>query len=431
MAPNGHTTEHDALQIPKEHQSNLSIAIKNFSAQWYTISMDTGILSIILKLHPWTFRGQSVLSTVMFVLNLFLFVAFSAISILRLRGHRHHVRTQTLTNLEEQSYLGAPATAYLTLVAQVALTCSTAWGFHWTIFAYVLWWIGLVFTVGLCSSNVIILIKRNMTTDREMTPAIFLPLISVMTLGTTGGIICNYGVGMTPALAVPIIVVAYMAIGYALFLSLMYYTFLAHKLLAVGLPAPGKVPALVITVGPMGQFATAIQVLSTAASKRGLFAGYARGTWLQGSAASSVSAAAVLLALLALGFAFMWITVAWCIVMEHLIKRQLPFSLTWWSLIFPMGVFTTALLNLSNALNSSVLRGFTSALLIFMFLVYFVNWGGTVYKIYMGEALGVPQQRQEEHQQAKDKKRRMDHYVMRDSRITEGESSGNGSGSNV
>lgn len=428
MPSNDHTTEHDAVRSPQRHESKFSIAIRNFSPQWYTVSMDTGILSIILNLLPWTFRGQGILSTVMFIFNFFLFIAFSTMSILRLFRHRHHVRTQTLTSVEEQCYLGAPATAYLTLVAQVALTCSTAWGFHWTIFAYALWWVGFVFTIGLCSSNMIMLIKRNMMTDREMTPTIFLPLISVMTLSSTAGIICNYGVGMTPALAVPVIVVAYMAIGYSLFLSLMYYAFLTHKLLVVGLPLPAKIPALVITVGPMGQFATAIQVLSTAASTRGLFAGYAQGMWLQSSAASSVSATAILLALLALGFAFMWITVSWYIVIEHLVKKILPFSLTWWSLIFPMGVFTTALLNLSNALNSSALRGITTALLIFMFLVYFVNWGCTLRRIYTGEALGVPQQRAEKTQQRSYKKGRRDHYVVRNGNV---EGSASVSGSNV
>jgi tellurite resistance protein TehA-like permease len=128
-----------------------------------------------------------------------------------------------------------------------------------------------------------------------------------------------------------------MCIGYALFLAILYYAFLMHKLVAVGLPPPAKIPSLVITVGPVGQFATAIQVLSTAANTRGMFAAYNQGTWLKAQAASSVSATATLLALLALGFGFLWICVSWYIVVEAMVKRELPFSLTWWSLIFPMG----------------------------------------------------------------------------------------------
>jgi len=309
--------------------------------------MDTGIISIILNLLPWHFPGLGILSTILFVFNILLFTAFTLTSLLRLLKHAAHVQSETLNSAEELSYLGAPPTAYLTLVAQISLTCSTAWGYNWTIVACVFWWIGLMWTVGLVSFTVIVLAKRNITTDRDLTPAVFLPLISLMTLGTTGGLVCNYSVGMTASMAVPVIVTGYMCIGYALFLSLMFYAFIMHKLIAVGLPPPAKIPALVISVGPMGQFATAIQVLSTAANSRGLFGSYNQGVWLTSSAASSASAAATLIALLALGFAFMWITVAWYIVVEAMVKRQLPFSLTWWSLIFPMGTLYSTFLALT------------------------------------------------------------------------------------
>jgi phosphotransferase system glucose/maltose/N-acetylglucosamine-specific IIC component len=78
-----------------------------------------------------------------------------------------------------------------------------------------------------------------------------------------------------------------------------------------------------------------------------------------------------------------------------------------------LGVFTTGLLNLSISLNSTVFRGFTTALLIFMLIIYFVNWGGTLYRLYTKQALGVPQQREEENEQAKEKKETMDRYVVR------------------
>jgi hypothetical protein len=87
-------------------------------------------------------------------------------------------------------------------------------------------------------------------------------------------------------------------------------------------------------------------------------------------------------------------------------------------------VFTTALLNLSIALDSPVFRGLTAALLVFLFIVYFVNWGGTLWRIWQGVALGIPQQREDEDQQAKDKKERMDRYVVRNG-------GGYGSGENV
>jgi hypothetical protein len=89
-------------------------------------------------------------------------------------------------------------------------------------------------------------------------------------------------------------------------------------------------------------------------------------------------------------------------------------------------VFTTALLNLSIALNSAAFRGLTAALLIFMFIIYFGNWAGTIWRISQGVALGIPQQREEEDQQAKEKKEGMDRYV-----VGNGSANGRANGSHV
>lgn len=387
--------------------------------------MDTGIISIIMNILPWQFNGLGIISTIMFVFNLVLFTVFSLLAITRLITFPRHVKSESLNQVEEISYQGAPAIAYLTLVAQVALTCSTAWGFRLTVLAYVLWWIGLVWCVVLCSASVIVLAKRSITDDRSLSPAIFLPLIAVMTLGTTGGIVTRYSVGMSARLAIPIIVTSYMVIGYAFFLSLLYYAIYAHRLLAVGPPMKAKLPSLCVTIGPLGQFATAIQLLSTAANTRGLFGSYNRGTWLTASSASSVSAASELIALMVLGFGFLWITVAWYMIVEAVVQRKMPYSLTWWSMIFPMGkphihvegeivvdlplgVYTTGLINLSIALNSDAFRGFAAALLIFLVILYLMNWGFTIWRLVTGVALGIPQQREEEDEEA-EKKAKKEH----------------------
>jgi tellurite resistance protein TehA-like permease len=156
------------------------------------MSMDTGILSIILSILPYRFGGEGILSTIMFVWNLVLFCAFTLLGIIRLVKYPRRVKSESINTLEEISYLGAPVIAYLTLVAQVSLTCSTAWGHSMTVFAYVLWWIGLFWSVLLCSASVVVLSKRSISDARSMSPAVFLPLIAVMTQATTSGILVNY-----------------------------------------------------------------------------------------------------------------------------------------------------------------------------------------------------------------------------------------------
>lgn len=166
-----------------------------------------------------------------------------------------------------------------------------------------------------------------------------------------------------------------------------------------------------LQVGPLGQFATAIQLLGTAAYTRADFADYDRGAFLKASAASAVASSGVLVALLILGFALFWIATAWYILIEALLMRKLSFSLTWWSMIFPMGkqclyvvcsprellttplsgVFTTALLNLSIEMDSPAFRVLTTALLLLLLVIYFLNLVLTTYKSLTGSLLGVSQ----------------------------------------
>ncbi|KAF3043148.1 hypothetical protein E8E12_004626 [Didymella heteroderae] len=243
---NGSVSPERFIEPQPQRQSAVQIAIKNFSPVWFLISMDTGIISIIMNILPWQFNGLGIISTIMFVFNLVLFTTFSLLAITRLFTFPRHVKSESLNQVEEISYQGAPAIA-------------------------------------------------------------------------------------------------------------------------------------------------------------GLFGSYNRGIWLTASSASSVSAASELIALMVLGFGFMWITVAWYMIIEAAVQRKMPYSLTWWSMIFPMGVYTTGLINLSIALDSDAFRGFAAALLIFLIILYLMNWGFTIWRLVTGVALGIPQQREEEDEEAKKK----------------------------
>lgn len=51
-------------------------------------------------------------------------------------------------------------------------------------------------------------------------------------------------------------------------------------------------------------------------------------------------------------------------------------------------------------MNSDAFRGLSAALLIFLVLLYIMNWGLTIWRIITGVALGIPQQREEEDEEA-------------------------------
>ena len=93
-----------------------------------------------------------------------------------------------------------------------------------------------------------------------------------------------------------------------------------------------------IQVGPFGQTSAALQALGAAALTKKDFAGYQKGVFLQASAASSVSSASTVFALLLLGHDIFWLICCLFGISEGVFRRQFKgYTLTWWSTIFPIG----------------------------------------------------------------------------------------------
>ena len=80
-----------------------------------------------------------------------------------------------------------------------------------------------------------------------------------------------------------------------------------------------------------------MQLLGSAAQTKMDFAGYHRGTFLTSTAAPSVNFAGILFALLLLSHDFFWIFCALIGILEGSFRRELSYSLVWWTTIFPVG----------------------------------------------------------------------------------------------
>jgi tellurite resistance protein TehA-like permease len=309
----------------------------------------------------------------MFVIDLVLFIVFAILYLSRWLLFWAETKTRIFEDAEEIALLGAPAIAWFTITGQVALTCSEAWGYRLTVLAYVMWWIGAAWIFVVCSTLYICISKSALTDDEHLPTAVFLPIVGIMTAATIGGVICIYGKDIDPRMAVPIIVCSYLLLGCGLFLALAMYAAYLHRLIICGWPPAPKIPGMILTIGPMGQSATALQTLATAASQHKIFASYDRGFWLEAQPAVIIQAISVLLALLLVGFAVFWIFMAYFAIIQALMQRKLHFGLTWWSTIFPMGTVATATADLGIAMDSPAFKVVACIILLFLSLIFVTN----------------------------------------------------------
>lgn len=105
--------------------------------------MGTGIVSILLHNLPYQFTGLKIIATVIYVLNIVLFLLFLSASLVRyLRWPRIFILM--ITHDTQAVFLGTFSMGFSTIVNMTAFVCIPAFGSEFVTFAWTLWWINAV-----------------------------------------------------------------------------------------------------------------------------------------------------------------------------------------------------------------------------------------------------------------------------------------------
>lgn len=395
----GHYQKKRSIRHYRHATSRWGAALESFNPLWFALAISSGGLGEILGDTTFPYRGhwQVTISTILYVVEIVLFFLFTGIMLARWIRYPHVAARRAMSDADE---LGAYAIPPIALMVIAALTASQVsagpWGKHaFTIVAYVLWWIGVVWVFLTALVVLTVLFYTGNQSSRTMSPVLFMAPVGLATAGATAGYITTYSFEMSPRLAVPQIVVGYFATGVATFMAIILYTIYFHRLLAAGFPVHAKRPAMFILVAPTGQLATSLQMLGEAASGYMNFAQYkptsvdppTYGTvWTQ-QTAQGLQSTGLLLALLLLGFCYLVLCLAIIGVVDLFIQRRATYNLTWWSMVFPMVTLTTAWLSLASSMDSPAFRGLVCALTVILFIVFFINLAFTVKGLFDGSLI--------------------------------------------
>lgn len=189
----------------------------------------------------------------MLVTNVLLFLIFETIYILRWTLFRRFTYEHVRKDSEEIALQVCPAISWLTITIQVQFTCAEFWGYGFTLLAFVMWWIGLVWVISMCMLLYLHLMKHpsGEEIDKWLPTAVFIPIVAIFTLGNAAGVIVNNAVNDThlpDSLAIVPIIVGFLCVGFGLGLGLIMYTVYAHRLFTSGWPSPLKIPSMILTV---------------------------------------------------------------------------------------------------------------------------------------------------------------------------------------
>ena len=111
--------------------------------------MSTGILSIMLHQLPYNGHWLEIISIIFFVLNLVLFLLFTAISCLRYILYPR-MFLAVLRHPHQSLFLATFPVGLATLINMIVLVCIPVWGQGLATLAWTLWWIVSVLAVVTC-----------------------------------------------------------------------------------------------------------------------------------------------------------------------------------------------------------------------------------------------------------------------------------------
>jgi tellurite resistance protein TehA-like permease len=170
----------------------------------------------------------------------------------------------------------------------------------------------------------------------------------------------------------------YAMFGLSLTASLVVITLLWGRLTQHG-PGPARtMPTLWIVLGPLGQSITAANLLG-AQAHHDLPAPYA----------GALQAMGVLYGVPVLGFALLWLAIAIAVTIKTA-RGGPPFSLTWWSLTFPVGTTFTGVSQLALHTGSRALTGLSVALVALLLSAWVTALVNTARGTATGRLLPAP-----------------------------------------
>jgi C4-dicarboxylate transporter/malic acid transport protein len=232
-------------------------------------------------------------------------------------------------------YYGAPPMALLTVGSGAVLVGSTLLGVRAAVdLDWVLWTVG---TIGGLITAVLIPYRMFTQIDVRHDGAFggwLMPVVPPMVSAATGALLIGHLASANGRATM--LYACYAMFGMSLVAALVIITQIWSRLAHYGTSNGARVPTLWIVLGPLGQSITAAGALAAVAPVA-----------VAAPLASAMSFFAILYGVPMWGFAMLWAVIALSMTIST-IRHHLPFSLTWWSFTFPVGVMVTGTIRLAT-----------------------------------------------------------------------------------
>lgn len=330
-----------ALSHPRE-------LVRQFTPNWFTMNMGTGIVFLLLAQFPFPIHGLQWIARSLFWADTGLFAFFLALFVSRWIFFTRDALPMLRHPLQSM-FLGAIPMALIPLVNGLVLFYP-----HNELAAslsYRLWWVdfGLALLTGWLVPWFQFVVQNHRLDG--MTGLWLLPVVPAEVTASSAGYLAQH---MSGEQAQTLVLTGYTLWGVSVpvamgILAILYLRLSLHKL-----PVKELGVSSWLALGPLGTGAFALQTLGAAASHA-----------LINPALQTFAAVAAPIgtfgALVMWGFGLWWLVMAMSMTARQALQN-LPFNLGWWGFTFPLGVFIAATLALGQHTGSAFFTAFAASL---------------------------------------------------------------------
>ena len=353
--------------------------IRQFTPNWFTVSMGTGVVALIVSEFPMLKALTWQLGTGLWYFNILLFVLFTVLYGLRWAFYPHEAK-QIFQHPSMSLFLGTIPMALATILNGFLKYGQPIYGDTAVQIAQTLWYADVVLALLVAWAVPFAMYRHQEHALQQMTAVWLLPIVACEVAASSGGLLLGHLAADTHAVA--ILLGSYVLWGVSVLPAFAILTILMLRLVLHKLPEKELAVSSWLALGPIGTAALALLVLGHQAPMLMASLGLAQlGQLFQ--------QAGILASLILLGFGLWWLGIAVLTTLHHA-KQDLPFNLGWWGLTFPLGVYTLAILTLAHQLNLAFLYAVGYAFAAILMLLWSLVATKTAQGFYQGHLFFSP-----------------------------------------
>ena len=383
-----HTKELLERQLHEANQHGWRRICLNFTPSWFSVTMGTGIVSILLEKLPYNAQWLHYLAIILFVLNIALFVTFTIISVIRYCVYRG-IFWAMLNHPVQSLFLGTVPMGLATIVNMCAFVVVPKWGSWALTFTWTLWWIDAMISVIICMFLPFAIMYMHTTPVNKlqsMTAVWLLPIVSTIVASASGGIVAEalYDAGHYTH-AFWTMVTSYVLWGTGVPLAMVILVMYFHRLTVHKLPPREVIVSVFLPLGPLGQGGFGIMQLGKVARLvlpkiPGSLGG------LEGLAGNDLYVFGFVCAIIMWGYGLVWLFFA----LASITRSKFPFNMGWWAFTFPLGVYCVSTTTLAAELPSTFFKVLGTIFSVCVVLLWLLVSARTAIRAWTGDMFFAP-----------------------------------------